>query len=206
MSIVGRFAFATLCALVLASIAHVGAILLLPFVSQQDALSRLQPVRVDGEAVLLSGPETRGWSTHHDPATALSACAYDLSEAPLRVTFGTGAHFQSASFHSRGSGVYFTLTDRAVEGTQMDVLIMTPEQRFEDEARRAASADAEDRAPTVRAQDPLAGGIRVTAPEPQGFVAFRVLAPLPGLAETATERALSARCTPFPLNDTDTAS
>lgn len=199
MRVIGRFAFATLCALALALIAHVGAILLLPFVSQQDALSRLQPVREDGEPVFLSGPRTSGWSTHHDPATALSACAYDLSEAPLRVTFGMGAHFQSVSFHSRGAGVYFTLTDRAVEGAEMDVLIMTPQQRFEDEARRATSADAEDGAPSVRAQDPLSGVIRVTAPEPQGFVAFRVLAPLPGLAETATARALSARCTPFPL-------
>lgn len=203
MSVIGRFAFATLCALLLATIAHVGAILLLPFVSQRDALSRLQPIGEDGTPILLAGPQTRGWSIHHDPATALSACAYDLSEAPLRVTFGMGAHFQSASFHSRGTGVYFTLTDRAVEGAVMDVLIMTPQQRFEDEARRATSADAEEGEPAARAGDPLAGVIRVTAPEIRGFVAFRVLAPLPGLAETATEHALAARCVPFPLTGRD---
>ncbi len=202
MSVIGRFAFATLCALVLAAIAHVGAILLLPFVSQQDALSRLQPIREDGEPVLLANPQTRGWLTQHDPASALSACAYDLSEAPLRVTFSMGAHFQSASFHSRSTGVFFTLTDRAVEGAEMDVLIMTPEQRFEDEALRAASADALEDGSGTRTPDPLAGTVRITAPEMQGFVAFRVLAPLPGLAQTATDRALSARCTPFPLTGT----
>lgn len=199
MSVIGRFAFATLCALVLAAIAHVGAILLLPFVSQQDALSRLQPIHEAGEPVLLASPRTRGWLTQHDPASALSACAYDLSEAPLRVTFRMGAHFQSASFHSRSTGVYFALTDRAVEGAEMDVLVMTPEQRFEDEARRAASADAQEEESGTLAPDSPDGIVRITAPELQGFVAFRVLAPLPGLAETATERALSARCTLVPL-------
>ncbi len=196
MSVIGRFLFATLCALVLAAIAHVGAILILPFVSQQDALSRLQPTLETGEPVIVAGPQTRGWLTHHDPATAISACAYDLSEGPVRVTFATGAHFQSASFHSRGTGAYFTLTDRAIDGEVMDVLVMTAEQLFEDEARRAAASDDEDA--SERAPDPLDDALRVTAPETQGFVAFRVLAPLPGLAEAAVARALSARCTQLP--------
>lgn len=199
MSVIGRFLFATLCALVLAAIAHMGAILLLPFVSQQDALSRLQPTLETGEPVLVAGPQTRGWLVQHDPATAIAACAYDLTEAPLRVTFATGGHFQSASFHSRGTGAYFTLVDRAIDGDVMDVLVMTPEQRFEDEALRAAFADADEN--DARRPDPLEDALRITAPEMQGFVAFRALAPLPGLAETAVSRALSARCTPFPLRE-----
>ena len=197
MSVTGRFVFATLCALVLAAIAHVSAILLLPFVSQQDALSRLEQSLETGEPILVAGPQTHGWLAHHDPATVISACAYDLSEGPVRVTFTTGAHFQSASFHSRGTGAFFTLIDRAIDGKLMDVLVMTPEQRFEEEALRATLADADDTG--AGAPDPLAGALRITAPEIQGFVAFRVLAPLPGLAEIARERALSARCTPFPL-------
>ncbi len=195
MSIAGRFAFATLCGLVLAAIAHVAAILLLPYLSEQDALTRLQGTRETGEPVLVAGPETRGWLLHHDIATAISACAFDLNEVPLRVTFSTGAHFQSVAFHSRGDGAFFTLTDRAIDGPVIDVLVMTPEQRFEEETLRAAISDAED-----SAEQPLEGVLRITAPETQGFVAFRVLAPLPGLAQTARERALSARCTPFPLD------
>ncbi|MCC5977259.1 MAG: hypothetical protein JJU21_04295 [Salinarimonas sp.] len=198
MSVIGRFAFATLCGLVLAAIAHVGVILLLPFLSERAAFTRLQPTHETGEPILVAGPQTRGWLSQHDPSTALTACAYDLSEAPLRVTFTTGSHFQSAAFHGRGAGAFFAITDRAIDASVIDVLLMTPEQRFEEEALSTAITEVDDTGEIPI--DPLEGVLRVTAPEAQGFVAFRVLAPLTGLAQAASERALSARCTPFPLD------
>jgi uncharacterized membrane protein len=182
MSDRGRFIVATLFGIVLALGVHIAIVLALPRFAENDAFSRLRSTMEAGNAVPIAAPGgTDTWVPLPDPAAAVAACAYDLREGPVRIAAKTGALFQSLSFHARGGGVYFAVTDRAAVRGELDLVVMTRRQLDE-------ALAAEDEADPTR-------DVRIVAPRPEGFVIVRVLAPSPSLRSQAEEAARTVACT-----------
>ncbi len=182
MSDRGRFLLATLTGLVLAGIVHVAAVLLMPSLSERDAYSRLHATHTADKSELVAAPGTGDtWLPHPDPAVAVSACAYNLDEGPVRISAQTGALFQSLSFHAKASGVFFAITDRAAIRGALDLVVMTRQQM--DEALASEDEDEPSR------------DVRIVAPQREGFVVVRVLASFPSLREEAETAAKSVSCT-----------
>lgn len=186
MSENARFALATLCGLVLSALVHIGAVLSLPYLSEQDAFSRLRPTLASERSVLVAGtgPGAETWLPRPDGATAVAACAYDLSEGPIRIATSTASMFESLSFHSRGSGVYFAVTDRAASRGTLDLVVMTRRQLDEALAREDAEAPSRD--------------VRIVSPSREGLVIIRVLAAFPSQRPQAEELAKAVSCTTEP--------
>jgi len=187
-----RLVFATLCLLVLAAIAHLGAILLIPWQADGHAAERLRESVTARTAQPLSGAGEGGWLMRDDPFIAMAACAFDLTDGPFRFTTQPSPHFHSIAVHSRGAGAFFALTDRSVDGEVIDVIVMTREQRLIEDALLAQAIEEDE----SRRED---GVVRVIAPEETGFVAVRVLAPLASLRRQAAEIAQAATCAIKPL-------
>jgi uncharacterized membrane protein len=182
MSDRAKFLFATLCGLVLAGIVHLTAVLAMPWLSERDAFSRLRTTMTADRSELIAAPaSTDTWLPQADPALAVSACAYNLDEGPVRISAQTGSLFQSLSFHARGGGVFFAITDRAAIRGALDLVVMTRRQL--------------DEALAVEDQDEPSRDVRIVAPQREGFVVVRALAALPSQREEAEAAAKEVSCT-----------
>jgi uncharacterized membrane protein len=182
MSESGRFILATLCGFVLALGVHIVMVIAIPRLATQDAFNRLVPTMESETAVLVAGTGTaETWIPFPDPAAAVAACAYDLAGGPVRISARTGPLVQSISFHARGGGVFYAVTDRAAVRGQLELVLMTRRQYDE------ALADEEQDAPNR--------DVRVVAPRPEGFVVVRAIAPSPSLRPQAEEAVRSVGCT-----------
>ena len=207
----GKLVLATVTGLVLAGMTHVGAILLLPWLSEQDAYSRLSPTATADAAVLIAAPrgdafadsDARAtpltWMPQHDPALAVGACAYDLADGPLRVSAPDGELFQTVSLHARGAGAYYAVTDRAAVRGRLELVIATQAQldalvarEEEEEEEEEEAADGDERADGF-------GDLRVVAPTARGFVLARALAAFPSEAERAIALVEAVSCAIEPL-------
>jgi len=185
MSMLARFFLATVCAVVLALVAHLSAILIMPWTSQRHAADRLLMTTADERARLIAGPGIDTWLPLSDPSVAVAACAYDLAEGPFRFTARTSALMKSVAFHSRGSGVFFAVTDRAAIDGMLDIVVMTQAQR--------------DLFDAMEHEENERYALRVVAPADEGFAVIRVLATLSSLTESALREAQEAGCTIEPL-------
>ena len=182
MSDSARFLLATLCGLFLAGIVHLTAVLAVPWLSERDAFSRLRPTLTADRSELVAAPAAADtWLPQPDPAVAVAACAYSLDEGPVRIAATTGPLFQSLSFHARGGGVFFAVTDRAAIRGALDLVVMTRRQL--------------DEALATEDQDEPSRDVRIVAPQREGFVVVRVLAAFPSLREEAETAAKSVSCT-----------
>lgn len=190
MSMLARFSLATICAVLLGLIAHISAILIMPWVSQRHAAERLVMTTAAETAQLISGPGVETWLPLPDPAVAVAACAYDLREGPFRFTTQTSGLMRSVAFHSRGSGSFFAVTDRAAIGGMLDIVVMTRDQRDLYNALRSEENAVPDRT-----------ALRIVAPEVEGFAVIRVLAPFVSLTDSALREAQEAGCTIEPLEN-----
>jgi uncharacterized membrane protein len=174
-----RFLLATLCGLAIASLVHLAVVFGLPWFAERDAFSRLRgTVELDrAELIVADGAE---WPPRPDPAVTLAACAYDLAEGPVRISAKTGPFFQSLSFHARGSGVFYAVTDRAAVRGSLDLVVMTRAQLDE-----ALAGEDED--------DP-SRDVRIVAPVETGLIVVRVLASRPSQRAEAEAVARSVSC------------
>lgn len=187
MSMFARFSLATICATVLGIIAHISAILIMPWVSERHAAERLQMTTAAETAQLIAGPGVETWLPLPDPAVAVAACAYDLGEGPFRFTAVTSGLMKSVAFHGRGSGNFFAVTDRAAIDGMLDIVVMTRDQRDLFEA--------------IRDNEPDRTALHVVAPEVEGFAVIRVLAPFASQMGAAFREAQEAGCTIEPLTE-----
>ena len=178
----GRFVVATLSGLVIAVGVHIAAILASPYLAEQDAFAKVQSTLTADKAQIISPPGGENtWLPRPDPAVAVATCAFDLSNGPMRVSARTGSLPLSFSFHKESGGVFFAVTDRAAVRGELEIVAMTGRQL--DEAR--ASEDENDPSRDVR----------IVAPELQGFVVVRVVAPAPSLRPQAEDMAKAVSCT-----------
>lgn len=179
MSDAARLLLATLCGLAIAGLVHLLLVFGIPWFAERDAFSRLRNTMELDRAELIA---TDGdlWPPRPDPAITLAACAYNLGEGPVRISAKTGPFFQSLSFHAKGSGVFYAVTDRAAVRGSLDLVVMTRAQLDE-----ALAGEDED--------DP-SRDVRIVAPAPTGLVVVRVLASRPSQRAEAEAVARAVSC------------
>lgn len=186
MTPLGRFVLATLCGLALAGIAHLSAVLAIPWLAERDALTRLAATATADHSVVVqaaAGSPDGGaepWLPQPDPAVAVGACAFNLAEGPVRVSARMGSLFESLSVHGRGTGAFYAVTDRAAVRGALDLVILTQRQLDELLAREEEDEPSRD--------------VRIVAPTLRGFVIVRVLAGLPSERASADAAARSVAC------------
>lgn len=176
----GQLGLALVAALVLAGIAHLSAVLAIPWLSEEDAVLRLQRGVPAGSTQMTMLSEDAGWPPLRDPAAILAGCPYRLDQGPMRVSARTGILFESLSFHARGGVLYFAVTDRAAVRGALDIVVMTKAQQ-----EAAVEEDGDEPSPDVR----------IVAPHPEGVVIVRVLAGLPSQRAEAEALAKAVSCT-----------
>jgi uncharacterized membrane protein len=183
----GRFLLATLAGLVLAGLVHIGVVLLIPRLSETDALSRARTGEGLDHAMpvytLVTGdgpapPEA--WLPIPDPAVAVGICAYDLADGPMRVSARTGPLMLSLAVHGR-RGAFYAVTDQAAVRGALDLVVLTRAQY--DEA--LANADEND----------VSRDVRIVAPDLRGYVVVRVIAALPSQRPAANTAVQAVSCT-----------
>ena len=176
-----RFILATLCGLVLAAAVHIVIVLEGPTFAERDAFSRLQDTMAAENAQLVSAPGgAPTWVPQPDPAFAVAACAFDLGDGPVRISAKTGPLFQSLSFHAKGGGVFYAVTDRAAVRGDLELVVMTRRQLDEALALDDENEPSRD--------------VRIVAPRTEGLVIVRVAAPFPSLRAQAAEAAKAVSC------------
>ncbi len=180
-----RFAYATLCGLVLAGIVHIVTVLAIPRLSETDALSRTRsseslehPQPVNTLATPASPAAT--WLPAPDPAVAVGVCAYDLEDGPMRIAARTGPLALSLAVHGR-RGAFYAVTDQAAVRGALDLVVLTRAQYDE------ALANDDENEPSR--------DVRIVAPDRQGFVVVRVIAGLPSQRPAANEAVQAVSCT-----------
>lgn len=183
MSESGRFILATLCGLVLAAVVHIVIVLGVPRFAEHDAYSRIgTTITATDRTEIVSAPGGEGtWLRRPDPAVAVAACAYDLSDGPVRISSKVGPLFQSISFHSQGGGVFYAITDRAAVRGELELVLMTSRQFDE-----ALAADDE----SEPSRD-----VRIVSPRNRGIVIVRVAASFPSQRAEAEVAAKAVSCT-----------
>ncbi len=163
-----RIVYLTLCGLVLGAIIHIVTILSVPWLARNDAAARFAELGAEGKAQHIDSivaNDGAGPVVDLDPATAVAACGYDLTEGPMRVTARTGATPLAISILPRGGGVAYAITDRAAIRGVIDFVLLTPAQ-LADRAGREDDGEA-------------ARELRVTLPKMQGLIVARALARRP---------------------------
>ena len=172
---------------IVAALAHLIVVLIVPTLATRDAYARLAGLGPLNATVALPRPgPTERLLPYADPAIASSVCRYDLGGGPVRVTapIGRGA-FASISFHSRRGLVFYALTDKAATHGVIEAVLATPE-----DVRTLDARDDEE--------DP-SRDLRIAAPAKEGFVVMRVFSELPSLYPEAEEQAKGLACKPEPI-------
>ena len=167
----------------LGGIVHLATIIMLPRTATQDAYARLEPIAPVNTVVSLPAPTPeKALMPFVDPAFARAVCRYDLSQGPLRVTVPVSLAYTSVSFYTRYDIAYYAINDRAAGRRNIQLDLMTVQQRAE-------MPEDQD----ITAADRLI----VESPTPTGLIAFRALAPEPGMMPMATQSVDAAKCTPW---------
>jgi uncharacterized membrane protein len=179
-----RLALLILGGLLLGGIVHLSTVLLLPRTATQDAYLRLSPITPVNAVAPVPMPTPDGAVLPFmDPAFAVAACRYDLSDAPLKLTTPVSQAYTSVSFYTRFGVAYYAINDRAAGRRTIELELMTAEQR---------SRLPEDE--EVTAADRLI----VESPTLTGLVVLRALSPEPGAMPLARGILAAAQCRPNP--------
>ena len=165
----------------LGGIVHLATIIMLPRTATQDAYARIKPITPIDTVVALPAPTPeKTLMPFMDPAFAGAVCRYDLSQGPLRVTVPVSLAYTSVSFYTDHDIAYYAINDRAAGRKTIQLDLMTSEQR---------GSIPEDQ--NVTAADRLI----VESPTLTGLIAFRALAPEPGMMGLAQSSVNAAKCT-----------
>lgn len=171
---------------ILAVLVHFVVVLLVPFVTSQDAFARLAPLGALNDTVLMQGGSPAAkMLPYADPAVAMAFCRYDLASGPIRVQAPAGRSFSSISFHTRRGLVFYALTDKAAIHGVVEAVLGTPAQV------RALAAHDDEESPSH--------DLRIPAPASEGFVLMRVFGEFPSLYAQAESEAKRLSCKPEPV-------
>ena len=165
----------------LGGIVHLATIIILPRTATQDAYARLEPIAPVNAVVPLPTPTPeKALMPFMDPSFAGAICRYDLTKGPLRVTVPVSLAYTSVSFYTRHDIAYYAINDRAAGRRNIQLDLMTAEQH--NELPQDENVTAADR-------------LIVESPTLTGLIAFRALAPEPGMMPMAQASVDAAKCT-----------
>ena len=167
----------------LGGVVHLATIIMLPRTATQDAYARLEPIAPVNTVLSLPAPTPeKALMPFMDPAFAAAICRYDLRNGPLRVTIPVSLAYTSVSFYTRHDIAYYAINDRAAGRRNIQLDLMTIEQHGEmPEDENITAADR----------------LIVESPTLTGLIAFRALAPEPGMMPMARASVDAAKCIPW---------
>lgn len=134
-------------ALAIAVVTHLAIIHAIPRVLTGVAISRLGDAGFNQWRVAPRVTEASRTIVRPAPDFAYSACAYDLSDGPLRLRVAAWDAYWSLSLYADNSDNYFVLDDREVRGDGEVVLVRhmrdAPEDTADDPALRVAQSPSQ---------------------------------------------------------------
>jgi uncharacterized membrane protein len=174
------FLLAVIC---IAGIVHILTIFSVPAFVEDDAFARLSQIGKPARMVMLPHPSpVTKLVPFADPAIARGMCLFDLSRDALRLRGKLDPdELVTFSFRTRNGYVFYSMTDRAAQRGEIDVLLLSQAQL---EAIEAAAAE----------EDEPAQELRLVAPERQGIIFVDALAAFPGQWSKAVQRVAQVTC------------
>lgn len=166
--------------LLLGGVIHIAIVFLVPYYAPNDAWAQVTSLGRDRQFHTLPAAEAGAEAIASlDPRMLHAICRFNLANGPLRVRAEFSDEFWSvAVFDRRGRNVY-SLNDRAVERSRLDMAILTPVQMAQ------------------MRQDPptsLETAIVLEIPIDSGFVLLRAFVPNNSLLPTVSSALQSADC------------
>lgn len=175
-----RLFYLTLMGLVLAGIVHVLIILLIPFYATNDAWTRLATQSGSWSFTPVAAPEMPSTPLPLvDSAFRMSACRFDLSEAPLRLSSQGSAPFWSVAIFDRQGRNIYSFNDRTAIERRLSALIVDPVQMAQ--LRKTPPPEAES-------------AVLVETSSREGFILIRALQGDPSWAVEADQFLKNAKC------------
>lgn len=177
-----RIILAVLAGIVLGLIVHLAAVLMMPYLAEQDAYARLAAVAEPNEVTPLDDPSAVGAVLPAvDPAFISAVCLYDLATGPIKVRVPTTEDYTSVSFYTRYGLPFYAINDRSAGRSIIELDLMN--------ARQRAALPEDDE---VTAADRLI----VDSPGDEGIVLIRALVRERSARDEVRERMQMANCTP----------
>lgn len=175
-----RLVLPIVAGLVLGGIVHLVAVLILPYLAEQDAYARLSAVGNANMVAQIDDPSALGAVLPAtDPAFVSAVCLYDLSEGPLKVRVPTTEDYTSVSFYTRYGLPFYAINDRSAGRSIIELDLMNSKQR-------AALPEDEE----VTAADRLI----VESPDDEGIVLIRAMVRERGARDEVKARMDAATC------------
>jgi uncharacterized membrane protein len=166
--------------LLLGGIIHIAIVFLVPYYAPNDAWAQVRGLGRDRQFHTLPAAEAGAEPIASlDPRMLHAICRFDLASGPLRVRAEFSDEFWSvAVFDRRGRNVY-SLNDRAVERSRLDMAILTPVQMAQLRQDPPASLET---------------AIVLELPIDSGFVLLRAFVPNGSLLPSVSSALQGADC------------
>jgi uncharacterized membrane protein len=166
--------------LLLGGIIHIAIVFMMPYYADADAWAQMQQFGPDGQFHVLPPAEAGAEPIPAlDPQMMQAVCRFTLEDGPIRMRATLPQDFWSVGvFDRRGRNVY-SLNNGAVDGSQLDLAILTPLQMAQ-----------------LREDPPesLETAIVLEVPIDDGFGLLRVFVPDESLKGAATDSLSTADC------------
>ena len=119
--------------LLLASVVHLGYVLIMPPIEMRAKIDELTRLAGSGglkvlsreDSVRLMGPDGR-WLVH-------ALCIYDLAGGPVLINAAVPNSYWSMAIYSAGGETFYSLNDRQAGIDRVDLMIRRPSEQSEDE-------------------------------------------------------------------------
>ncbi|HVZ13906.1 MAG TPA: DUF1254 domain-containing protein [Bauldia sp.] len=166
--------------LLVGGIIHVAIVFLVPYYAGKDAYSAIGRMGSDGQFHLLPMAEAGAEAMPAtDPHFMEAVCRFDLHGGPIRVLAAMPDEFWSVAVFDKLSRNVYSLTDRAVDGSNLDLALLTSVQNAQ-----------------MRQNPPesLNTAIVLELPIDAGFIVLRALVPDDSLRPAVTAALAAAQC------------
>ncbi len=168
----------------LAGTIHIVAILLVPYLAEQNGWSRLAPhAGEDAFAELPAAGSAEAGVPGLDPLFVNGACRLSLDEAPAGITVDARDRFWSVALYDPRGTIVFSLNDRTAVQGRLDMIVVNPAQN--ERLRGAPTIEIES---TIVAESPSNDLVAI----------LRLYAPTRPVREDALRILEQAECLPAP--------
>lgn len=166
--------------LIAGGIIHLVIVLLVPIYASHDAWSEMARFGADRAFHVLPMAEAGNEVIPGmDPRLLQAECRFSLKDGPLRVTAKMPDEFWSVAVFDRHGRNVYSLNDRATEGPDLDLAVMTAVQ----------SAQLRQNPPAA-----MENAITIELPISDGFVLLRAFVPDPSMMPQAMTALTAADC------------
>ncbi len=175
-----RLAITLVSALIIACVAHLATILLLPYVAPQDVWTRLEKTGAPGSFhILPAASPSQPADPNADPAVVMAICRYDLEKNPFRIFGEPSQWYWGLALHTNRGFIYYSINNRAIGDAPLDLRVLS-----EDDFAAKQQEEVEE-----AAQEFI-----VASPSTRGYAVLRALVPEQSAREQIEENFRKMNC------------